>query len=104
MSEDSRPTVSGVAESMTGFDEIAIEQLFRSPVEKMSGTLQMRAMVFILRRREGMSDVDAFKAVMNLPFGDVDAQFRDEDEDEGPEVGKEPASDRNGRSSSSTAD
>ena len=102
MSEDSRPTVSGVAESMTGFDEIAIEQLFRSPVEKMSGTLQMRAMVFVLRRREGMSDVDAFKAVMNMPFVEVDAQFRDEDEVA--EVGKEPASKGNGRSSSSTAD
>ena len=101
MSEDSRPTVSGVAESMTGFDEIAIEQLFRVPIERLSGTLQMRAMVFVLNRRDGMNDADAFKAVMNLPFAEVDAQFRDEDEV--PEVGKEPASKRSGRSSSSTA-
>jgi hypothetical protein len=68
------------AESLTGFDEIAIEQMFRKDISDMSGTMSMRAIMFVLQRRDGQSDADAFRAVMAAPLKEIQAGFAEVDE------------------------
>lgn len=72
-----------VTNSLTGFDELAIAQRFGASVEELAETSNMRflrSLLFIVeKRREGVSDADAFKAAMSLPFGELTARFRPED-------------------------
>ena len=77
-------TASEMVQSLTGFEELAIEKHMgvdpyadgqRKPMAVM------RALVFVLRKREGASDADARQAAMGMPMG----QLRDLFEDEQPE-------------------
>lgn len=69
--------VKGLFESMTGFDEIAIERMFGKSADVMrnSGaeTLLLRSLVFVAYRREGLKDPEAFKKVMNAPMKEINA-------------------------------
>lgn len=80
-----RLSPSDVISSFTGFDEIAIENLFRRSFATMGeSTLALRAAEFVVQRRAGLKDGDAYKAAMNMPFGDLTALYADEDgEDQG---------------------
>jgi hypothetical protein len=73
-------TAEEAAESLTGFDEIAIEQMFRKDISDLSGTMSMRAIMFVLYRRNGQSDSDAFRAVMAAPLKEIQAGFAEVDE------------------------
>lgn len=68
-----------VAKSINGFDQIAIRQAFRERLDQLAAdsTMFMRALLFVLERRGGSSDSDAFRAVMNLPLDDVVERFAD---------------------------
>lgn len=63
-----------VAESLTGFDEIAVTKHFGVDVYMDSETkpvLIQRALVFILKRRDGLTDTDAYQAAMSMPLSEV---------------------------------
>lgn len=90
-------TASEVFESMTGYEEVAIMQTFGANPQEVDefgntalvGTLLGRSMVFILQRRDGKSDMDAYDAAMSLSTPALLDYFaKDGDE----ESGKEPDS------------
>jgi hypothetical protein len=63
--------------TLTGFDEVAISVRFHAPLGDLQGGLIPRALLFIAEKRNGMNDLDAFQAVMDLPLGDVEDRFED---------------------------
>lgn len=71
-----------LARSLTGFEEIAVEQRFRRSLASMGedSTMAMRMLLFVAQKRSGMKDADAFRAVMEMPLSDVVARFRAGDE------------------------
>lgn len=75
-------TVEQMAETLTGFDEIAIGQFFGADPTKLKGTMGPRSLVFVQLRREGAADGDAFKQSMNMPLKEVMGSFADEEPDE----------------------
>lgn len=100
--ETVKPTIDTMVKSLTGFDEIAIEQAFHADladVMESSGKV-LRALIFVMKKREGLSDHDAFLYAMNVKRGDVDGHFTlsTEVDDEG--KAPEPDSTENGPSSS----
>lgn len=84
-------TSTDVLESLTGFDELAIAQAFGKPLEELINTTSMfgRALVFALKRREGMKDPEARKHVMELRIGEIDAHFKPDPENDGELPGSE---------------
>lgn len=74
----SLPLASETVNSFTGFDEIAIARYFQKDMSELPATTSMRAMLFVLKRREGTKDSDAYKFVMSMPLGEVTGSFADE--------------------------
>lgn len=64
-----------VVGSFTGFDEIAIAHTFRVDFTELAPSTTMRAIVFVVKRREGMKDGEAFKFVMNARLDAISALF-----------------------------
>jgi hypothetical protein len=83
--KDARPRIEEMVGSLNGWDEIAIEQKFGKGLADLSATLTARACAFVLKRREGMNDLDAFRAVMDMTILAVNNMFETESEgvDEG---------------------
>jgi len=79
--EEWLPTVEEMAESLTGFDELAIEARFGKSVTDLSPTISMRAMTFITNRRGGMNDKDAYRESMEPTLKMITAMFRGADQD-----------------------
>lgn len=74
-------------ESLTGFDEIAVARAFGEKPIRLSDTDAMafaRCLVFVARRREGMSDADAKNAALSATVREVN-EFFAEDEEPNPE-------------------
>lgn len=85
-------TVEELADSLTGFDEIAIKKAFGAPFavlapnEKGQGgdVFQfLRALVFVHRRRDGESDVTAYNSAQGMTTGEVNGYFADESAESG---------------------
>lgn len=85
-------TVEELANSLTGFDEIAIKKAFGatfaslSPNEKGEGgdVFQfLRALVFVHRKREGDNDITAFNAAQALTTTEATSYFADESAESG---------------------
>lgn len=78
-----RITADEMVESLTGYDEIAIEKHFGAgPFQLVNSgreTSLMRALVFIQLRRGGQPDHEAKEAVMQLPLKEVQARFAEDD-------------------------
>ena len=77
--------VRGFMRSLTGFDEIAIEQQFRRPLEDLSNTGTVRALAFVQFRRDGLDDKAAHEKAMGATFGALDDMF-DTSQVEGPKA------------------
>ena len=77
-----------IAKSINGFEQIAIRNLFRARLDQIAEdqTMFLRALRFVLAKREGMRDPDAFTAAMSLTLEEVvdgfDLSAADADEDE----------------------
>lgn len=87
-----------MVQSLTGFDEIAIEQAFNKPLDQLanSNTMLARALVFVDLRREGRNDGQARKDAMGMSIREVLAYFPDDEDEVMPEEpvteqGKEPS-------------
>lgn len=78
-----KPLMSDVVKSLTGYDEIAIAKEFGHDFEiVLNKPLVLgRALIFIEKRREGLTDKDAKKSAMNMRLGDVDDYFDEEPDD-----------------------
>lgn len=82
----SAPTITGqeMAESLTGFDQIAVKNRFgKDPFQfgEDEGPTFVRALVFVQKRRDGMSDDDAYDHAMNLPVGALKDAFLEDEPD-----------------------
>lgn len=94
MSTTEKPklTATEVMESLTGFDEIAIEQQWGADISTLARTNVSkfsRALAFTLKRRDGLKDPEAKKEILGLTLGEVDAMFADDADDlPGSEAGK----------------
>lgn len=75
-------TLTEAVESFTGYDEIGFEQAFGYDLAglKERGTTLMRAAVFVLKRREGLPQLEAKDEAMKLPLGELQDYFADDDE------------------------
>lgn len=79
-------TVLEVSDSLTGFDEMAISQHFGCPVSELMETdasMWGRSLVFVLKRREGLSDDDARNAALSMTIKGVADYFPKESEESG---------------------
>lgn len=92
-------TIDEMVESLTGFDEIAIEKHFNGFDIYNDGQTKsvraMRALAFVLFRREGDSDPEAVKRVQGMTFKDVSALFLDNE----PEVDADDPQTESGKDS-----
>ena len=85
-------TAEELADSITGFDEIAIKKAFGvafaalAPNEKGEGgdVLQfLRALVFVHRRREGDNDITAYNTAQGLTMSEINGFFPEESAESG---------------------
>lgn len=82
-----------VARSLTGFDELAVQQAFKVPFEQLQGTFGARALLFVLKTREGLKAKDAHAFVMNMTVDDLNGVFEPSGAVEDVEAGKAGTSD-----------
>lgn len=76
-----KPTVEEMAESLTGFEELAIKAHFDATVDSFdSGTMLLRALVFVQHTRAGMKAKDAKDAAMALTIKALPEQFAEDTE------------------------
>ena len=75
-----RPTMTDVVNSLTGYDEIAITKEFNRDFAVLLEypTTLGRALIFVLKRRDGLTDKEAKKAAMEMRLGEVNDYFEDE--------------------------
>ena len=72
-----------VAGSCTGFDELAIERAFgRELTDLGESTRALRALLFVVHRRDGMSDPDAYRSAMSLTLDELMGHFEQPDGDD----------------------
>jgi hypothetical protein len=78
-------TAEEVLDSLTGFDEMAIKQHFGSPISDLATDQSMlaRALVFVLRRRDGKSDDDSRNDVLAMSLKEVLGYFSEESQESG---------------------
>lgn len=73
--------------TLTGFEEQAISKEFaESPLilSRQDRLRWLRAMAFVVMKRDGQKDKDAFKAAMEMPLGEIVKFFNQaEQSDEG---------------------
>lgn len=83
-------TADEAFDSLTGFDEIAITKAFGKAITAMSGDRSeaftwLRALVFVLGRRNGAKDAEAYAAAMALPLRELNTYFTPEPADVDPD-------------------
>lgn len=90
---DDKPNLSETLDSVTGYDEIAINQAFGRYFGLIveDPTMLARAAIFVLQRRDGMKDAEAKKFVMDLPMSRVNVWFSDAPDDVAPDDPDTPA-------------
>ena len=79
-------TAAEVVQSLTGFDEIAIEKAFGVAVEGMATEAALlRALAFVVEKRAGKNDAEAKKAALSLSRKDVEGYFTAAEDEPMPE-------------------
>ena len=77
-----KPMLEDVLESFDGWDEVAIAQQFGKDWTDLAGTQLGRAAAFVLRRRGGVHDGEAYRLAMGLTVRALKETFADDDLDE----------------------
>lgn len=70
-------TVEECTKSLTGYDELAIQRVFGKGLGELTGTMVPRSLMFVMSRREGAKDPDAYRMAMECPLGDLEDAFED---------------------------
>lgn len=81
-----KSSVLEVADSVTGFEEQEVTSTFGLPLGTLQltdGAMWARALVFILKRRDNVVDVDAKAAVLGMAIREVWDFFADESAESG---------------------
>jgi hypothetical protein len=81
--------MQAVYDSLTGFDEIAIKAKFGAPVAELDGAMQSRASLYVVSKREGMADADAFRHSMDITNGDLEQRILKPDTEDEAAEGKD---------------
>jgi len=70
-----------LSKSLTGFEQIAVTQVFRQKLDSLAtdSTMFMRVLLFVQQKRNGLNDADAFRAVMMLDIETVVESFKPKD-------------------------
>lgn len=76
-----RPGLEELAESMNGFEEIAVQKSFGLSVEQLEGTIAARAFVFVELKRGGAKDAAAYKESMEMTLRGLTERFPEMNED-----------------------
>lgn len=85
-------TTEELADSLTGFDEIAIKKAFGATLSELSPDQKgqggdvfqfLRALIFVHRRREGENDITAFNTAQNLRTAELNGYFAEESAESG---------------------
>ena len=84
-------TTDEVLDSLTGFEEVSIREQLGRPVGDFMGEPGMfrRALIFVCKRREGLSEDDARNAVLGMRLLDVLEYFVDDGSPAAVESGKD---------------
>lgn len=86
-------SVSEVLDSVTGHDEIAVDNAFQIDLYTGNKAKPMklpRALVFVLKRREGLDDHAAKEFALGLTVKDLDAYFEKDADELDPEEHESP--------------
>lgn len=91
-------TITETVESLTGWDETAIEKHFGADFDSLRTSASLRALVFILQVRDGKTAREAYQFAMDLPLKSLNDHFADEpdepfEEQPETEVGKGASAD-----------
>lgn len=81
--ETQRMGIDEFIESLTGYEEIAVKGAFGAkPAELGKGdkAALIRSLYFVLKRREGLKDIEAKDAALSATIGEVGRSFPDNDE------------------------
>lgn len=76
-----RLDADALSKSINGFEQIAIRGVFRERLDQLAAdpVMFMRALLFVLAKRDGAGDGDAYRQVMTLPLDEVVERFKDVD-------------------------
>lgn len=85
-------------DSLTGFEEISVRNKFEADILHLAGsspTMFTRALAFVLHKRDGHNDTEAWKYAMGLSLRECNGLFAEEKDadDDGDDEGKGDASD-----------
>jgi len=78
-------TAEEVFDSLTGFDEIAITQQFGRTVADLAqndATMFARTLIFVVNRRDGISDDEARNGALGLTMKEFSTYFAEPSEEE----------------------
>ncbi len=96
--EEQKPTSDEVLDTLTGYDELAIEKAFGTHIEALirggQGLRYLRALVFAQELHNGAKHDEAKRTAMELTGKQLGERFRDEDPDDdlpGSDTGKDGA-------------
>jgi hypothetical protein len=86
-------TATDVALSLNGYDEVAIAKYFGADYTELQQRpiMLLRSLMFVVERRGGSKDVEAYKTAMQATGTEVNAYFPDDPTAE--DQGDEPESD-----------
>lgn len=98
-------TTDEVLDSLTGHEELWIADQFGKPVSGfiLDPGMYRRILMFIVKRREGVNENDARKAVMDMQLKDVLEFFATEGSEDAVESGKDESQDEQQPATSSTS-
>lgn len=77
-------TANEMFESLTGFEEIAVERKFGATVEGLAEGKPLRllrALSFVQFKRDGLDDTKAYNAAMDMTLAQAQAHFTEDDRD-----------------------
>lgn len=87
-------SASEMVQTLTGFEELAIEQHMKVDAYADGARKPMsvmRALVFVQHKRAGAKDAEARQSAMEMPMREVQAMFAEENPELDPEQPETPA-------------
>lgn len=90
MAKRKQPTAGEILDSLTGHEERAVEEHFDRPISEfvLDPGMYRRALMFVLRWRDGEDQESAYDAVMGMRLKDVLSFFAEAGSAEAEESGK----------------